>query len=351
MQTKAPSAPEASANPPDHAGTPPANPSPRQVLLGWFILFQIVFLVTSNLLGFIQWAPPKFVQWDSAVSTDQQKKRRETLDRLVPGFAAEQGHGWNWAEEGETFLRRWAQVSGQDQSWSLFAPSVAKATSWPAILFTWEEPTSEGPSIPGTMFAFDAKNGFNICSKWNSTDKVSLSGQIGLLAATNPLDLLSLHYANEFRQQSAQAQQVIYYSINEPKDIHSFVRIGNARLRRYEGRLHLNTQSDGESLDEMQRYMTRRMRRFVTEEHDLAIEYMRMRFRDWQREHPELPVPKQVILLNRLYRIRGPHEERGWEGPYVVPVVRWQPSVDRNAESYALEPFDFATQRFTPMNR
>src|SRR5436190_10988710 len=96
----------------------PRNPSPRQVLLGLFILFQIAFLVSSNLLEFIQWAPPKFLRLAPRDSNDR-KNRQKLMDRLAPGFAEERGHLWQWADHLETSIRRYTQLTGQDQKWSL----------------------------------------------------------------------------------------------------------------------------------------------------------------------------------------------------------------------------------------
>ena len=101
---------------PNESSSPPA--SPRQFLLGAFILFQLAFLVVSNVLGFIKWSP-----------SDLPERPKKLVNLALRDFAAEQGHGWKWAEQLEENIKRWTQLTGQDQQWSLFAPTVAKATS------------------------------------------------------------------------------------------------------------------------------------------------------------------------------------------------------------------------------
>ena len=159
---------------------PPASPaSPRQVLLGVFILFQLAFLVVANLLGFVQWVP-----------TEVTGEPKKLISRVAPDFANESGHGWQWADQLETNIRRWTQLTGQDQAWSLFAPSVGKATGFPAVLLIFDDPPNEGPSLKGIPFNFDQSLGFHL----------------NFERATTKVELL--------------------LSENEPKDIHSFLRIG-----------------------------------------------------------------------------------------------------------------------------
>ena len=324
---------------------PVRNPSPRQVLLGLFILFQLGFLIASNLIGFITWAP-----------SEATAERRKLLDRVAPGFVDERGHAWHWLDQVDANLRRWTQLTGQDQQWSLFAPGVATATGFPAVLLLWDDPPSEGPSIPGTMFAYDAKNGFALCTDWNiptpREPSLPLAEFVGLWAASNPVELLGLQAMNEVRHAAAKPRVAFLLSENEPVDIHDFIRVGKSRIRRYEGKLYLNMQPDDkETPDELAARFKRRTRRLVQEYHDVAVAYLRQRVKAWQRAHPDQAAPKQVILLHRLYRIRGPEEERGWEGPVLIPLLRWQPDAPRNANDYPVEPFDVADQRFYPLSR
>src|SRR5262245_44396940 len=59
--------------------------SPRQALLGLFILVQIAFLFLANVLGFVQWFPT--LEHDGA---------NKLINRVAPRFAEKQGHAWQW---------------------------------------------------------------------------------------------------------------------------------------------------------------------------------------------------------------------------------------------------------------
>lgn len=293
--------------------------SPRQVLLGLFILFQLFFLIVTNLLGFIKWTPP---------DTEAVNERKKLINRVAPDFADEKGHGWAWTDELDTLTRRWVQLTYQDQDWALFAPGIAKATGFPAVLMLWEDPAPQGRSIPGTRLVFDKTNGFNLCAD----EGASPGGPASSPVSAKRGDLM--------------------LSDNEPKDIHDFFRYGKCRVRRFEGQLYLNTQpEDDETEDDLKGRLTRRMRKYLGENHGAAYQYLRWRLDIWKRQNPDANAPKQVILLHRLYRVRGPEEERGWEGPYLVPIARWQPGVQRHGSYLELEPFDFSDERFFPVTR
>jgi hypothetical protein len=319
-------------------------PSLRQVALGLFILFQLAFLLISNPLGAIRQGAPKW--------TDRPK---QVLNRLAPGFADQRGHGWDWCAELDTSLGHWAELTGQEQNWCLFSPSVSKATGFPAVLMLWDDPPPDGPCLVATQFAFDETNGFNLCAEWNpSSPKVFLPAlHFGILAARNPWEVLSLHGVQQFRSDSKSPRAEFLLSENEPEDIHHFVRFGNARLRRYEGRLYADTQPKGkESSVDLAARLSKEMQALVRDNDETAVAYLRWRMDGWQRAHPDTPAPKQVVLLQRSYRIRGPEEEpKGWDGPLLVPCARWLPDAKRGSRSFLMEPFDFSEQRFKLLAR
>ena len=280
---------------------PPAPPaSPRQVLLGLFILFQLAFLIVSNLLGLVKWAPSEF---------GRESKNR--INQVLPQFADEQGHGWSWGEQLDTCIRRYVQLTGQDQEWALFAPTVGKATAFPAVLLLWDMPLVDDASIPGADYDLDPKNGF-----------------------TMAIDLPPARF--EFMK-----------SENEPADMNAYLRIGKCRVRRYEGQFYLNPRPDEhETEDDLATRLTGKLKKFRTDYHDSALEYLRWRLNAWKAEHPDRSAPKQVVLLERFFRIRGPEEERGWDSPVLIPMFRWLPDHVRKDNDYVLDVFDFSTKQF-----
>jgi hypothetical protein len=324
--------------------------SPRQVLLGLFILFQLGFLIVSNFLGLINSIPSEIAD-----------KPKQLLNRVAPGFASKSGHGWEWSEQAQTNLGHWAQLTGQDQAWSLFAPGVSRATGFPAVVLLFDEPPTTGPSIPGTIFAYDAKNGFHLWSEWGAPlgrqPSLPLAGNVGVLGASNPWEALTLHAAHQFRDAEASPRAIMLLSDNEPADVHNYIRFGKSRLRRYEGQFYLNPQpKDDETPDELASRLTKVVRDLQSDYHAPLVEYLKWKRAMWMKEHPDAPAPTQVILMHRLYRICEPKEGRGllephgWEGPLLVPMIRWQPAPP-NDHTYLLEPFDFTDQRFYTVPR
>ena len=264
--------------------TPVPPQSPRQVALGLFILFQLAFLITSNAVGFIH----------SAGSEHFKDEPKKLINRLAPKFADDEGQLWSWTERVEAGTRCWMQLTGQDQDWSLFS-SAYKATGFPVVLLLWDDAPAFGPSIPGSKLEYDTKDGFHL---------------------TTPFD-----------PPAVKPNAVWLPSENAPLDPSDFVRFGKSRVRRYEGEYYLDPlpYKDEPRVDAEER-MTRRMKKLVADSHDPALRYMQWRFKTWwQRAHTVDPPPKQVILFEQFYRIRGPDEPRGWDGPFLVPQARWRP--------------------------
>lgn len=286
---------------------PASPPSPRQVLLGWFIVFQLAFLIVSNLVGFLQWAGPELTG-----------EPKNMANRLVPRFADQHGHWWEWCSKAEGATRAWMQLSGQDQSWSLFSPGAGKASGFPVIALVWENPPTTGPSIPGSKLEFDARNGFNLVTPW----------------------------------QPPPANVVWVDSDNAPADVNTYIKSGHARVRVYEGQLWINALPyDQDTRSDAEARMTRRMRQLMTDSHDLVLRYLQWRLKSWQAKNPDEPPPTQVILFERLYRIHGPDEPHGWDGPMLLPQARWLPQMRPADGEYAIQPFDYSELRFKPMTR
>jgi hypothetical protein len=278
----------------------PTPPSPRQVLLGIFVVGQLAFLFVGNLLGFVKWVP-------TDISTESQQR----INQVLPQFGDQKGHGWEWTDEIETNLRRYVQLTGQDQDWALFAPTVGKATAFPAVLFRWDEAAPFDRTIAGAEYTFNAKNGFHM------------------------------------RLDADAPRTEILQSENEPKDVRAYFRFNKCRVRRVEGQFWLNPQPNkDEGPEEVASRLTRRVQKFAKEYHEVIVEYLHWRLKAWQASHPGEPSPKQVILLERFYRIHDPGEERGWDEPVVFPVARWLPKLQRSEHTYVLESFDFTDKQF-----
>lgn len=319
----------------------PKPPSPRQVLLGLFIVGQIVFLVSTNLLGFATWFPSL-----------NRKKPNQLINRTVPRFAEKQGNLWHWIEQYDGNLRRWTELTGQEQGWSLFAPTISKETAFPAVLLSWDEPFKEEAGFPGGLFSFHETNGFHLVGDWNHPPEIrqpslSLAAQVGILAAQSPWETLALAGTALAHDAAKHPRMELLLSENEPRDLHHYFRVSHCRVRKFEGNFYVNPQPyPNEGPDGLATRLTARMREFTDDYNDLAVSYLRWRLKTWQANHPDEPAPRQVILVERFFRLHGPKEDtRGWDGPYVVPIARWLPE---GINPDRLEPFDFGEQRFFP---
>jgi hypothetical protein len=299
---------------------PPA--SPRQVALGMLILFQLVFLIVANIAGYIRYVP-----WNDELKD----KPKKLVNRLVPKFADEEGHFWSWTDRIEAAPRRWMQLTGQDQDWSLFSPSVGKATGVPVVLLLWDEEPATGPGIPGSKLQYNAKDGFHLVTLWNPP--------------------------------AAPPDNVVWLpSENAPLDPNNYIRIGKVRVRRYEGEFYVDgLPYKDEPREDAAARMTLRMQKLVKNSDDAAQRYLDWRLRTWQRQNPAAPYPKQVLLCEYFFRIHGPKiegegedrkvilEEHGWDGPFLIPQARWLPAEKKQKGQYLLQPFDYSDQRFHPL--
>ncbi len=105
-------------------------PSTRQVLVGLFILWQLIFLISANLIGFLkdnrEYMPLELEQ---------------AVEAIAPGWPKEQGHAWQIMEHVAKTDRLWAEATGQLQYWMLFAPTIARECVFPAVELHWDGET------------------------------------------------------------------------------------------------------------------------------------------------------------------------------------------------------------------
>jgi hypothetical protein len=96
------------------AAAEPASVKPgwRSVLLGLFVLFQVIYLPLANLMQLVPRELP-----EHRGELDIGVQREGTASQIRPVQQAINGLG--------TAIDRYAEVSGQTQAWSLFAPDFA----------------------------------------------------------------------------------------------------------------------------------------------------------------------------------------------------------------------------------
>jgi hypothetical protein len=310
--------------------------SPRQVLLGLFILFQLVFLILTNVLTMLTWGP------------EAEDKQRKLLNRVAP-LEDKSRHFWSWSEELHTHLQCWAQLTGQDQPWTLFAPGVYRTSGFPVVILHFDESLPETPGLPDAMLAFDAANGYHVCPRPPQASP-AIVGAVGFLGVNGCLDAISLFAAHQLRLSDGAPRVIVLPSDNEPANIHDYVRFGNIRVRRYEGQFHVFAIPNGMVEEDFAIRLTNDVRNLVTNYEAPVLQYLKWKRDTWIQERRGESPPRQIVLMHRYYRILEPGNARRWDGPFLVPIARWTPD-DRPDARQLLEYYNFNEHRFTAIVR
>jgi hypothetical protein len=281
-----------------------------RVLLGLFILWQLFFLLSFNLLSLLQRVREFWQDKPSAEAVApewlHEKGRVTDVERAVIGVTT-----------------RWAEVSGQPQNWSLFAPNVTSIIPFVAVEFSWDEE-------PGSR---DDRSEIQKIER-RLTDLI----RTGDVQAPPP---------SPWRQH-AQAS-VVLLSANEPSDVRRYAKFGRFRLRRYESNIDVSLASPDKEPDAVVDSWRENIEDRVRDRWRLIEAYLQWQLRRWSQKHPDLPQPKQVILWVRLYRVPPPEDAPSpwtWQGPEWHPIARWQPDAERQPGLLPVEMFNPVVDRF-----
>jgi hypothetical protein len=263
-------------------------PSTLQALLGLFIVWQIIYVVAGNLLTMAQDSRQTLANPDGEPQHTQ--KAAEVVEYLAPGWIKKEGHVFDADEVISGLLRRWGQITGQVQGWSLFAPGVGDHNTFVAVELRWDD-------------AF-------------------------------PAELL--------------------LSDNEPRDPNRFFRLGDFRLRKYESHLDVILTlraTEATEADAAERWHRLIKDKVDTDGKDI-LAYLQWRCRDFQQSHPDRPAPTEVVLHVRRFSIPSP-EKWPWRWDManyqmfdMQPMARWRPALDSGAESGPLEVYNHENGEF-----
>lgn len=245
------------------------------VPLTLFIVWQVGFLFSANLLKMLDDARPSL--------------RDDTVaERIAPEWIRGEGERYSNFKALERVPKRWGELTGQPQHWSLFAPEVVDHIPFPAVELRWDD------------------------------------GRAPVILTSN----------------------------NEPADKRSYFRWGNFRLRRYEGNVDLILSDRDQPREILMDLWRGRIESKVRAESDSMHAYLRWRLAAYQRAHPEQPRPKEVILAVNTYRIPPPPGPDPWDWKHSdrpQPIARWRPGAEPGPEYYVLEIFNPVMNRFEPL--
>ncbi len=314
------------------------GPNTRQVVLGLFIVGQLFFLFAANLL-----------QLGSAFRRNLDS--HPDIASAVFEWTNPKGHLNDAGELLSACITRWSEMTGQPQNWSLFAPNVTEKIPFVAVEFYWEEDPHSAVSVSRPLACLAAAKPLeevpvmaSSLLESNSIDRKKLSSLLAPLAVQiQQGELPPASWRNDAHL------SIFLRSENEPTDIHRFFRVGKFRLRRFETTIDLSLTSDGKSADEVADSWREAIEGKVREENKAIEAYLRWRLRRFQVQHPELPLPKQVILWARVYRVPPPDhcpEPWSWLGPEQTPVARWQPEAHWEAGHLPVEMYNPVVPRF-----
>lgn len=129
-------------------------------LLGFFVVFQFVYLPLSN---YIKMVPVRIPEQHGELTDDQQRRRADTAPCREPFQTIVDTTSW--------CCSRWADVSGQIQCWALFA-SCSERASFPIVELHWPDDQRREPvRITSHFQPSDATNYFfwpePCCRVWN----------------------------------------------------------------------------------------------------------------------------------------------------------------------------------------
>lgn len=256
-----------------HAAPLPRGPSTAQVLLGLFILWQLFFLFTSNLFS-VATTIRDDEDYQKALPPDS----IAVMEQSLPGWLEKKGHLHHVSDHLIKITDHWGELLAQVQAWSLFAPEISSENTFVGVELRWEDPDEEEDNKPK--------------------------------AVPHPKEFLRSH--------------------NEPENLRKFFRLGKFRLRKYESNLDVVLRIlDKETPKEAAERWAERIKKKVNKEWDTIPAYLKMRYEEFRKDHPELQPPKQVILVVRRYKIPKPDKfsETWYEPPHQVPIARCRLSV------------------------
>jgi hypothetical protein len=195
---------------------------------------------------------------------------------------------------------------------------------FPAVLVRWDEPPRSARAHARALTPLAARGPLEAAALWGA----------------------ALHSASP-------PGPVLIRSDNEPPDIHRYFRLSGFRLRRLEGRLTLVLrQAEDETPAQAADRWRERIAKLLRRDGDVGKAYLRWRWDSYRTAHPEAPPPRQLILVMRRYAIVAPDRAPPhWQGPFTVPVARWQPGPSGRSGGAPLEKYDPVRERFQEADR
>jgi hypothetical protein len=190
------------------------------------------------------------------------------------------------------------------------------------------------------------KEATKVSSRWSELTQQPQDWSLFAPGVTDHIPFLELEFRWDDRA------PIHWLSPNEPEDIQRFLRCGRFRLRRYEGTLDVTMSIDTDKTeagmaDAWRSIIENRLKGSSGEVAARLAAYVQWRYRAFQRVHPELLAPKQVIVNVRLYAIAAPGSGSPiWSKPDTRPMCRFRSELSWPPDSRDVEMFNPVTEQF-----
>jgi hypothetical protein len=194
--------------------TPPTKQGAR-VLLGLFILAQLLFLAVNNFQYLFR----------NIRERDKPLEHKPIIEPIVPEWSDKRGSVEDLMEVLYQSSTRYSQVTGQLQNWCLYAPGVCDYGIFPAVELRWDD---------------DADAARNCAPP------------LAILAAGDPLQAAALSAAAADCAEPPPPRPRTMLCANEPADPNHYFRSYNFRLRCFECSICVNLSRSASSSEEEQ---------------------------------------------------------------------------------------------------
>jgi hypothetical protein len=269
-----------------------------RAVLTLFVLGQFIFLLTSNFLGVEEPLREAFKKW--------YWKDNWHKDESVPEFVEGKGDAYKtYFDTPRIYTKHWAQLTGQPQSWGLFAPDAGRELPFPAVELRWDD------------------------EDWPD-------------------------WADKLRLADSRPAPLVVLSDNEPLDRRSYVKFALFRVRKYEEQITPFATNQDSFFDPATSAWQAQIQKKVRKESDCMYNYLRWRLQIYQQANPNMPPPTQVILLVRTFNIPTPPGPDPWEWNDLGEdrVARWLPSAPLDPKHYRyVECYNPVIRRFERMEK
>jgi hypothetical protein len=101
----------------------------KRILLGLFVIWQLLFLFTSNVLPLVPHGKQELDELTDDISLHGHSTSIEPIQQAIEGISL--------------VSDRWMEATGQLQGWSLFAPTFPPQGGFVAVQFRWNDGSSE----------------------------------------------------------------------------------------------------------------------------------------------------------------------------------------------------------------